>query len=165
MPQEESVLLDITGRYGAAAETSHRRALNMRLVAGTAILALVAVAAVVGLTAQAQNSKVELATADTVARRLGYSLDRKPNFPMLEEEAEGEGAGEAIVAPVPAISAVAGAHAASRGAAPAGGRSGQSAARRTERSAGAARGGRSSSSSVTLLAPVRSCQRAPPPRD
>jgi len=117
MPQEESVLLDITGRYGAATETSHRRALNMRLVAGTAILALVAVAAVVGLTAQAQNSKVELATADTVARRLGYSLDRKPNFPMLEEEAEGAGDGEAIVAPVPAISAVAGAHAASRGAA------------------------------------------------
>ncbi|KAJ1492426.1 hypothetical protein T484DRAFT_1771438 [Baffinella frigidus] len=118
MPQEESVLLDINERYPT--KTSNRRAVNMRLVAGTAILALVAVAAVVGLTVQANSNKVELATgADRVARRLGYSLDRKATqFTMLEEEAAGEEeAAEPIVAAVPAISAVAGAHAASRGAA------------------------------------------------
>ena len=50
--------------------------------------------------------RVEL---EEVVQRLGYSLDRKPQFQMLDE-AEGE----PIVAPVPAIAAVAGAHAASR---------------------------------------------------
>ncbi len=51
-------------------------------------------------------NRVEL---EEVVQRLGYSLDRKPQFQMLDE-AEGE----PIVAPVPAIAAVAGAHAASR---------------------------------------------------
>jgi hypothetical protein len=119
MPQEESVRLDVTEQYGAveAPQKATRRAANMKMVAGAASLVLAAVIAVVLLTGQAQQ-KTEL--AERVASRLGYSLERKANFPMLEEEAEGEEkeeGGEPIVAPVPAISAVAGAHAASRGAA------------------------------------------------
>jgi len=71
------------------------------------VLSVIAVVAVVTLTSQA-GQRTEL--AEDVAKRLGYSLARKPRqFTMLE--------GEPIVAPVPAISAVAGAHAASRGAA------------------------------------------------
>ena len=46
---------------------------------------------------------------DEVVQRLGYSLARKPHFQMLDDDA-----GEPIVAPVPAIAAGAGAHAASR---------------------------------------------------
>jgi len=61
------------------------------------------------MTAYKADQRVEL---DEVVQRLGYSLARKPQFQMLDDEA-----GEPIVAPVPAIAAVAGAHAASRGAA------------------------------------------------
>eukprot|EP00287_Rhodomonas_sp_CCMP768_P007087 CAMPEP_0196729704 /NCGR_PEP_ID=MMETSP1091-20130531/10009_1 /TAXON_ID=302021 /ORGANISM="Rhodomonas sp., Strain CCMP768" /LENGTH=416 /DNA_ID=CAMNT_0042072619 /DNA_START=255 /DNA_END=1505 /DNA_ORIENTATION=+ len=123
MPQEESVLLDINERVGAAEPQPARRAVNMKLVLGAAALAMVAAVCVIGLTAQA-GQRTEL--AESVAHRLGYSLARKaPTFPMLEEEeapADEEGGeekegGEAVVAPVPAIAAVAGAHAASRGAA------------------------------------------------
>lgn len=118
MPQEESVLLDINERFGPAEPQANRRAVSMRLVGGAAVLALVAAACVVGLTSQA-GQRTEL--AESVAHKLGYSLDRKtPLFSQLEEEEAAdkeEGDAEAIVAPVPAIAAVAGAHAASRGAA------------------------------------------------
>lgn len=119
MPQEESVLLDINERFGPAEPQANRRAVSMRLVGGAAVLALVAAACVVGLTSQA-GQRTEL--AESVAHKLGYSLDRKtPLFSQLEEEEAADkeegGDAEAIVAPVPAIAAVAGAHAASRGAA------------------------------------------------
>jgi hypothetical protein len=110
MPQEESVLLNINERYERAgtedAQMMKRR--NARMMGAALMLAVVAVAAIVTLTAQA-GQRTEL--AEDVAKRLGYSLARKPRqFTMLDE-------GEPVVAPVPAISAVAGAHAASRGAA------------------------------------------------
>ena len=109
MPQGESVRLNINERYTTDPSPGDRpvRARNARLMGGAIVLALAAVVAVVTLTAQA-GQRTEL--AEDVAKRLGYSLARKPRqFTMLE--------GEPVVAPVPAISAVAGAHAASRGAA------------------------------------------------
>jgi len=109
MPQEESVLLDINERYerSRTVDTEMKRR-NTRLMGAALVLAVVAVGAIVTLTAQA-GQRTEL--AEDVAKRLGYSLARKPRqFTMLDE-------GEPVVAPVPAISAVAGAHAASRGAA------------------------------------------------
>ena len=109
MPQGESVRLNINERYTTDPSPGDRpvRARNARLMGGAIVLALAAVVAVVTLTAQA-GQRTEL--AEDVAKRLGYSLERKPRqFTMLE--------GEPVVAPVPAISAVAGAHAASRGAA------------------------------------------------
>jgi DNA repair exonuclease SbcCD ATPase subunit len=82
----------------------------MSVMYGCAAALAFAVIVVVAVTTQQGGSKgVEL---ESVANRLGYSLDRKPaQMTMLEEEAK------PVVAPVPAISAVAGAHAASRGAA------------------------------------------------
>ena len=108
MPQEESVLLNINERYERAApEDTQMKRRNARMMGAFLSLAVVAVVASVALTAPA-GQRTEL--AEDVAKRLGYSLARKPRqFTMLD--------GEPVVAPVPAISAVAGAHAASRGAA------------------------------------------------
>uniref|UniRef100_A0A7S0I380 Uncharacterized protein n=1 Tax=Hanusia phi TaxID=3032 RepID=A0A7S0I380_9CRYP len=111
MPQEESVLLNVNEKYGTPeteqGEKSNRRVVNMKMVAGAAGLVALAIVGVVTLTNQASSKTV---LADDVAKRLGYSLERKPRmFSMLQ--------GQNVVAPVPAISAVAGAHAASRGAA------------------------------------------------
>jgi hypothetical protein len=108
MPQEESVLLNLNERYERAApEDTQVKRRNARIMFAFLSLAVVAVVAIVALTAQA-GQRIEL--AEDVAKRLGYSLARKPRqFTMLD--------GEPVVAPVPAISAVAGAHAASRGAA------------------------------------------------
>lgn len=109
MPQEESVLLNINERYATEPRTedNQMKRRNARMMGAALVLSVVAVTAVVALTAQA-GQRTEL--AEDVAKRLGYSLARKPRqFTMLD--------GEPIVAPVPAISAVAGAHAASRGAA------------------------------------------------
>lgn len=79
------------------------------MYACAAALAFAVVVIVAVTTQQGASKGVEL---EGVTKRLGYSLDRKPaQMTMLEEEAK------PIVAPVPAISAVAGAHAASRGAA------------------------------------------------
>jgi len=78
------------------------------MLAGSVALVLVALVAIT-MTAYKADQRVEL---DEVVQRLGYSLARKPHFQMLDDDA-----GEPIVAPVPAIAAVAGAHAASRGAA------------------------------------------------
>uniref|UniRef100_A0A7S0M3J4 Uncharacterized protein n=1 Tax=Cryptomonas curvata TaxID=233186 RepID=A0A7S0M3J4_9CRYP len=111
MPQEESVLLDINDRVGSVSarkEGGFRRPSNIKMLAGSVALVLVAVVAI-SMTAYQAEQRVEL---EEVVQRLGYSLDRKPQLQMLDE-AEGE----PIVAPVPAIAAVAGAHAASRGAA------------------------------------------------
>jgi len=106
MPQEESVRLNINERYTGEDNQMKRR--NTRLMGAALVLSVIAVVAVVTLTSQA-GQRTEL--AEDVAKRLGYSLARKPRqFTMLDQ-------GEPIVAPVPAISAVAGAHAASRGAA------------------------------------------------
>jgi len=108
MPQEESVRLNINERYATVEDNQQMKRRNMRLMGAALVLSVIAVGAVVTLTAQA-GQRTEL--AEDVAKRLGYSLARKPRqFTMLDE-------GEPIVAPVPAISAVAGAHAASRGAA------------------------------------------------
>lgn len=110
MPQEESVLLNINERYATEPRTedTQMKRRNARMMGAALVLSVVAVTAVVALTAQA-GQRTEL--AEDVAKRLGYSLARKPRqFTMLD-------VGEPIVAPVPAISAVAGAHAASRGAA------------------------------------------------
>ena len=110
MPQEESILLNVNEKYGTTeteqGEKSNRR-VNMKMVAGAAGLVALAIVGVVTLTNKASS---KTALADDVAKRLGYSLERKPRmFSMLQ--------GENVVAPVPAISAVAGAHAASRGTA------------------------------------------------
>merc|ERR1712127_931516 len=108
MPQEESVLLNISERYGESEPVdNHMKRRNARMMGAALVLSVVAVVAIVTLTSQA-GQRTEL--AEDVAKRLGYSLARKPRqFTMLD--------GEPVVAPVPAISAVAGAHAASRGAA------------------------------------------------
>jgi hypothetical protein len=108
MPQEESVLLNINERYGESQPVdNHMKRRNARMMGAALVLSVVAVVAIVTLTSQA-GQRTEL--AEDVAKRLGYSLARKPRqFTMLD--------GEPVVAPVPAISAVAGAHAASRGAA------------------------------------------------
>jgi len=97
----------------------------VRMYAGAAALAFAVVAAVAIATSQTSNRGVEL---EGVAHRLGYSLAKKPSHGqtmMLAAAAAPAGgaaggagaAAQPVVAPVPAISAVAGAHAASRGAA------------------------------------------------
>ena len=103
MPQEESVLLNINERYGESEPVdNHMKRRNARMMGAALVLSVVAVVAIVTLTSQA-GQRTEL--AEDVAKRLGYSLARKPRqFTMLD--------GEPVVAPVPAISAVAGAHAA-----------------------------------------------------
>lgn len=81
------------------------------VIAGAATL-LLAVIAVVSL--DAAHSGDRSAELESVANRLGYSLAKKATQTTMLAEA---GEGQPVIAPVPAISAVAGAHAASRGAA------------------------------------------------
>jgi len=91
MPQEESVRLNINERYATVEDNQQMKRRNMRLMGAALVLSVIAVGAVVTLTAQA-GQRTEL--AEDVAKRLGYSLARKPRqFTMLDE-------GEPIVAPV-----------------------------------------------------------------